>query len=164
MSAAVVLAVFVVAFFFIATGKADKAKVVLIAAGVMPAPGAEVFFSQHECAGLGLRRAEVLRVTGARTDPTTTCTHAGPAAGPAVQPAARPATRPLPAPARGRAGNAAAARVGGPRAKAASAAGDAPPPADGRHRDRRGRGPGATGAEQRDQSPPGGWGTGRASS
>ncbi|WP_395108426.1 SLC13 family permease [Actinomadura sp. SCN-SB] len=52
MSPAAALAVFVVAFFFIATERADKVKVVLIAAGVMTvlglAPGAEVFFSEHE--------------------------------------------------------------------------------------------------------------------
>ncbi|MFB4318660.1 ArsB/NhaD family transporter [Actinomadura sp. 21ATH] len=52
MTPVVALAVFVVAFFFIATEKADKVKVVLIAAGVMTVlgltPGAEVFFSEHE--------------------------------------------------------------------------------------------------------------------
>ena len=40
------------AFFFIATEKADKVKVVLVAAGLMAVlgliPGAEVFFSEHE--------------------------------------------------------------------------------------------------------------------
>ncbi|MFC4060569.1 SLC13 family permease [Planomonospora corallina] len=52
MSAVVALTGFVVAFSFIAAEKVDKVKVVLIAAGVMLvlglAPGAEVFFSQHE--------------------------------------------------------------------------------------------------------------------
>ncbi|WP_289008129.1 ArsB/NhaD family transporter [uncultured Thermomonospora sp.] len=52
MSATLALAIFVTAFFFIATEKADKVKVVLIAAGAMAAmkliPGAEVFFSEHE--------------------------------------------------------------------------------------------------------------------
>ncbi|WP_336204489.1 ArsB/NhaD family transporter [Nonomuraea sp. LPB2021202275-12-8] len=51
MSGALALTVFVVAFFFIATEKIDKVKVVLIAAGVMAAfgliPGAQVFFSEH---------------------------------------------------------------------------------------------------------------------
>ncbi|NDU73324.1 hypothetical protein GWI34_11850 [Actinomadura sp. DSM 109109] len=52
MNAVAALAVFVVAFFFIATEKADKVKVVLVAAGVLTvlglAPGAEVFFSEHD--------------------------------------------------------------------------------------------------------------------
>ncbi|TDD37267.1 hypothetical protein E1287_08910 [Actinomadura sp. KC06] len=52
MSAAVALGIFVVAFFFIATEKADKVKVVLIAAGAMTVlgltSGGEVFFSEHE--------------------------------------------------------------------------------------------------------------------
>lgn len=52
MSFTIALAIFVVAFFFIATEKVDKVKVVLIAAGLMLvlglAPGAEVFFSEHE--------------------------------------------------------------------------------------------------------------------
>ncbi|KAB8195977.1 hypothetical protein FH608_010915 [Nonomuraea phyllanthi] len=52
MSAAVALAIFLVAFFFIATEKADKVKVVLVAAGLMAVlglvPGAGVFFSEHE--------------------------------------------------------------------------------------------------------------------
>ncbi|GIH90379.1 SLC13 family permease [Planobispora siamensis] len=52
MSALIALAVFVVAFFFIATEKADKVKVVLVAAGIMAVlglvPGSEVFFSEHE--------------------------------------------------------------------------------------------------------------------
>ncbi|TYK43268.1 SLC13 family permease [Actinomadura decatromicini] len=52
MSAAAALAVFVVAFFFIATEKVDKVKVVLIAAGVLTVlgltPGADVFFSEHD--------------------------------------------------------------------------------------------------------------------
>ncbi|MCE6999078.1 ArsB/NhaD family transporter [Saccharothrix sp. S26] len=51
MSPVLALAIFVVAFFHIATEKADKVKVVLIAAGLMAAlglvPGAEVFFSEH---------------------------------------------------------------------------------------------------------------------
>jgi Na+/H+ antiporter NhaD/arsenite permease-like protein len=45
------LAIFLVAFFFIATEKADKVKVVLVASGAMAVlgliPGAEVFFSEH---------------------------------------------------------------------------------------------------------------------
>ncbi|MEU5875927.1 ArsB/NhaD family transporter [Spirillospora sp. NPDC047279] len=52
MTGLLALAIFVVAFFFIATEKADKVKVVLVAAGAMVvlglAPGAEVFFSEHE--------------------------------------------------------------------------------------------------------------------
>lgn len=52
MSAVIALATFVVAFFFIATEKANKVKVVLIAAGVMAVlgliPGAKVFYSEHE--------------------------------------------------------------------------------------------------------------------
>lgn len=52
MSGVLALTVFVVAFFFIATEKVNKVKVVLIAAGVMAVlgliPGAEVFFSEHE--------------------------------------------------------------------------------------------------------------------
>lgn len=52
MTGVLALTVFVVAFFFIATEKVNKVKVVLIAAGVMAAlgliPGAEVFFSEHE--------------------------------------------------------------------------------------------------------------------
>ncbi|MBF9133448.1 ArsB/NhaD family transporter [Plantactinospora sp. S1510] len=52
MSAVIALVIFVVAFFFIATEKADKVKVVLIAAAAMTvlglAPGADVFFSEHE--------------------------------------------------------------------------------------------------------------------
>ncbi|KAA0024817.1 SLC13 family permease [Antrihabitans cavernicola] len=48
----IALGIFAVAFFFIATEKADKVKVVLIGAGVMAAlgliPGTEVFFSEHE--------------------------------------------------------------------------------------------------------------------
>ncbi|MCP9950653.1 SLC13 family permease [Actinomadura madurae] len=52
MTAVAALAIFVVAFLFIATEKADKVKVVLIAAGAMTvlglAPGAEVFFSEHD--------------------------------------------------------------------------------------------------------------------
>ncbi|GGN29777.1 membrane protein [Lentzea pudingi] len=52
MSAALALTIFLVAFFYIATEKADKVKVVLIAAGLMTvlglAPGSEVFFSEHE--------------------------------------------------------------------------------------------------------------------
>ncbi|MET7710352.1 ArsB/NhaD family transporter [Micromonospora sp. NPDC005413] len=52
MSAIIALVIFVVAFFFIATEKVDKVKVVLIAAAAMAIfgliPGAEVFFSEHE--------------------------------------------------------------------------------------------------------------------
>ncbi|MEU8346881.1 possible tyrosine transporter P-protein [Actinomadura meyerae] len=52
MTAVAALAIFVVAFFFIATEKADKVKVVLIAAGAMTVlgltPGAGVFFSEHD--------------------------------------------------------------------------------------------------------------------
>ncbi|MFG1704380.1 SLC13 family permease [Nonomuraea sp. M3C6] len=52
MSAFAALGIFLVAFFFIATEKADKVKVVLIAAGLMAVlgliPGAGVFFSEHE--------------------------------------------------------------------------------------------------------------------
>jgi Na+/H+ antiporter NhaD/arsenite permease-like protein len=52
VTAAAALAIFLVAFFFIATEKADKVKVVLIAAGAMAlvglVPGADVFFSEHE--------------------------------------------------------------------------------------------------------------------
>ncbi|MEV4564464.1 ArsB/NhaD family transporter [Nonomuraea sp. NPDC049419] len=52
MSAILALAIFIVAFFFIATEKANKVKVVLVAAGLMAVlgliPGAEVFFSEHE--------------------------------------------------------------------------------------------------------------------
>jgi Na+/H+ antiporter NhaD/arsenite permease-like protein len=52
MSAVLALGIFVVAFFYIATEKADKVKTVLIAAGAMAVlgltPGAEVFFSEHE--------------------------------------------------------------------------------------------------------------------
>jgi Na+/H+ antiporter NhaD/arsenite permease-like protein len=51
VNAALALAIFVVAFAFIATDKANKVKVVLIAAGVMAVlgliPGSEVFFSEH---------------------------------------------------------------------------------------------------------------------
>ncbi|GGO69265.1 SLC13 family permease [Nonomuraea cavernae] len=52
MSAIISLAIFAVAFFFIATEKVNKVKVVLIAAGAMLvlglAPGADVFYSEHE--------------------------------------------------------------------------------------------------------------------
>ncbi|MGW0810159.1 SLC13 family permease [Nonomuraea sp. NPDC002799] len=52
MSAFAALAIFVVAFFFIATEKIDKVKVVLVASGLMAVlgliPGAEVFYSEHE--------------------------------------------------------------------------------------------------------------------
>jgi Na+/H+ antiporter NhaD/arsenite permease-like protein len=52
VSAVIALAIFVVAFLFIATEKANKVKVVLIAAGAMAVlgliPGKEVFFSEHE--------------------------------------------------------------------------------------------------------------------
>jgi Na+/H+ antiporter NhaD/arsenite permease-like protein len=48
----VALAIFALAFFFIATEKANKVKVVLLAAAAMVllglAPGSEVFFSEHE--------------------------------------------------------------------------------------------------------------------
>ncbi|MFD5096596.1 SLC13 family permease [Amycolatopsis thailandensis] len=51
MSAVLALAIFLVAFYFIATEKADKVKVVLIASALMAIlqliPGAEVFFSEH---------------------------------------------------------------------------------------------------------------------
>ncbi|WP_439657333.1 SLC13 family permease [Lentzea sp. HUAS TT2] len=51
MSAALALTIFLVAFFFIATEKANKVKVVLVAAGLMAVlglvPGSEVFFSEH---------------------------------------------------------------------------------------------------------------------
>jgi Na+/H+ antiporter NhaD/arsenite permease-like protein len=51
VTAAFALAIFLVAFYFIATEKADKVKVVLVAAAAMGVsglvPGAEVFFSQH---------------------------------------------------------------------------------------------------------------------
>ncbi|MEU4578820.1 SLC13 family permease [Nonomuraea sp. ATR24] len=52
MTGALALTVFVVAFFFIATEKVNKVKVVLVAAGLMAVlgliPGAQVFFSEHE--------------------------------------------------------------------------------------------------------------------
>ncbi|TDE44126.1 hypothetical protein E1295_25650 [Nonomuraea mesophila] len=52
MSAFFALGIFSVAYFFIATEKVDKVKVVLIAAGLMAVtgliPGAGVFFSEHE--------------------------------------------------------------------------------------------------------------------
>ncbi|TDC04584.1 hypothetical protein E1267_22450 [Nonomuraea longispora] len=52
MSAFFALGIFTVAYFFIATEKVDKVKVVLIAAGLMAVtgliPGAGVFFSEHE--------------------------------------------------------------------------------------------------------------------
>ncbi|MFE3543272.1 SLC13 family permease [Nocardia sp. NPDC059177] len=52
MAAALAVLIFVVAFFFIATEKADKVKTVLIASGLMAVlgliPGDEVFFSPHE--------------------------------------------------------------------------------------------------------------------
>ena len=52
MSAIAALVIFVVAFFFIATEKIDKVKVVLVAAGLMTVlgltTGGEVFFSEHE--------------------------------------------------------------------------------------------------------------------
>jgi Na+/H+ antiporter NhaD/arsenite permease-like protein len=51
VSAALALAIFLVAFFSIATERANKVKVVLIAAGLMAVlgliPGSEVFFSEH---------------------------------------------------------------------------------------------------------------------
>ncbi|SHK97906.1 possible tyrosine transporter P-protein [Pseudonocardia thermophila] len=52
VSATGALAIFLVGFYYIATEKIDKVKVVLIAAGLMTllgfTPGAEVFFSEHE--------------------------------------------------------------------------------------------------------------------
>ncbi|MEV4835076.1 ArsB/NhaD family transporter [Nonomuraea sp. NPDC049486] len=52
MSGVIALTVFVVAYYFIATEKVNKVKVVLVAAGVMAVlgliPGAEVFYSEHE--------------------------------------------------------------------------------------------------------------------
>ncbi|MEV4315027.1 SLC13 family permease [Actinocrispum sp. NPDC049592] len=52
MTAVLALAIFLVAFFFIATEKANKVAVVLIAAGAMAVlglvAGSEVFFSEHE--------------------------------------------------------------------------------------------------------------------
>ena len=51
MTAAAALAIFVIAYFFIATEKADKVAVVLIASGAMAGlkliPGSDVFFSEH---------------------------------------------------------------------------------------------------------------------
>ncbi len=51
MSAALALAIFVTAFYFIATEKVDKVKVVLVASALMAVlqlvPGNEVFFSEH---------------------------------------------------------------------------------------------------------------------
>ncbi|MEU3642332.1 ArsB/NhaD family transporter [Lentzea sp. NPDC034063] len=51
MSAALALTIFLVAFFLIATEKANKVKVVLVAAGLMAVfglvPGSEVFYSEH---------------------------------------------------------------------------------------------------------------------
>ncbi|SMC78749.1 SLC13 family permease [Lentzea albidocapillata] len=51
MSAALALTIFLIAYFLIATEKADKVKVVLVAAGLMAVfglvPGSEVFFSEH---------------------------------------------------------------------------------------------------------------------
>lgn len=51
MSAILATAIFVVAFFYIATERAEKVKVVLIAAGLMTVlgltPGGEVFYSEH---------------------------------------------------------------------------------------------------------------------
>ncbi len=52
MTAVLALAIFLVAFFFIATEKVNKVAVVLVAAGAMAVlgliPGSEVFFSEHE--------------------------------------------------------------------------------------------------------------------
>ncbi|MFD2354426.1 SLC13 family permease [Nonomuraea ferruginea] len=52
MSGVIALTVFVVAYYFIATEKVNKVKVVLVAAGIMAVlgliPGAEVFYSEHE--------------------------------------------------------------------------------------------------------------------
>ena len=46
------LTIFVVAFWFIATERADKVKTVLVAAGLMTllglTPGSEIFYSEHE--------------------------------------------------------------------------------------------------------------------
>ena len=46
------LTIFVVAFYFIATERADKVKTVLVAAGLMTllglTPGSEIFYSEHE--------------------------------------------------------------------------------------------------------------------
>lgn len=51
VSAVLALTIFLVAFYFIATEKADKVKVVLVASALMAVlqliPGAEVFFSEH---------------------------------------------------------------------------------------------------------------------
>jgi Na+/H+ antiporter NhaD/arsenite permease-like protein len=51
VSGLIALGIFLVAFFFIATEKVDKVKVVLVAAGAMAVlgliPGAEVFYSEH---------------------------------------------------------------------------------------------------------------------
>ncbi|MGH3759455.1 SLC13 family permease [Actinophytocola sp.] len=51
MNAILALTIFVVAFFYIATEKSNKVKVVLVASGLMAVlgliPGAEVFFSEH---------------------------------------------------------------------------------------------------------------------
>jgi Na+/H+ antiporter NhaD/arsenite permease-like protein len=52
MSGVLALTVFVVAYYFIATEKVNKVKVVLVAAGIMAVlgliPGAQVFYSEHE--------------------------------------------------------------------------------------------------------------------
>ena len=52
LAAPLALGIFIIAFYFIATEKADKVKTVLIAAGVMTllglTSGSEVFFSEHE--------------------------------------------------------------------------------------------------------------------
>jgi len=51
MTAALAFTIFLIAFFFIATEKADKVAVVLVASGLMAGlkliPGSEVFFSEH---------------------------------------------------------------------------------------------------------------------
>jgi Na+/H+ antiporter NhaD/arsenite permease-like protein len=52
LAALLALAIFVVAFWFIATERANKVKTVLVAAGLMTVlglvPGAEIFYSEHE--------------------------------------------------------------------------------------------------------------------
>src|ERR1044071_8212835 len=52
MDGLIAVAIFVVAFWFIATERADKVRVVLLAAGAMTVlgltPGEQVFYSEHE--------------------------------------------------------------------------------------------------------------------
>jgi Na+/H+ antiporter NhaD/arsenite permease-like protein len=52
LAALLALAIFVVAFWFIATERANKVKTVLVAAGLMTVlglvPGAQIFYSEHE--------------------------------------------------------------------------------------------------------------------